>query len=83
MTYLKVSCKLKEKSELSDEALIGQLLSKLSHLKYDEKKMDIAKHIMQIQSLASKLFKLGLKVKDPILTHFIFKGLPKSLRHSM
>ena len=23
------------------------------------------------------MFKLGLKLEDPILTHFIFEGLPK------
>ena len=49
----------------------------MSHLKYDEKKMTMAKHIMHIQSLASKLFKLGLNLEDPILTHFIFEGLSK------
>ncbi|KAL8140365.1 hypothetical protein V2J09_006386 [Rumex salicifolius] len=76
-TTKKYLAKLKEKFEPSDKALIGQLLSELSHYKYDEKKADMAKHIMHIQSLASKLFKLGLKIEDPILTHFIFEGLPK------
>ena len=76
-TSKKFLAKLKEKFEPSDKALIGQMLSELSHLKYDEKKMDMAKHIMHIQTLASKLFKLGLKLEDPILTHFIFEGLPK------
>ncbi|CAH9069044.1 unnamed protein product [Cuscuta europaea] len=76
-TSKKYLAKLKEKFEPSDKALIGKLLSELSHCKYDEKKTDMAKHIMHMQSLSSKLFKLGLKIEDPILTHFIFEGLPK------
>ena len=37
----------------------------------------MTKYTMHMQSLASQLFKLGLKIEGPILTHFIFEGLPK------
>ena len=58
-TSKKYLAKLKEKFEPSDKALIGQLLSKLSHIKYVEKKMDMAKHIIQNSKFSIKVVQIG------------------------
>ena len=52
-TTKKYLAKLKEKFQPSDKALIGKLLSELSHYKFDEKHNDMTKYTMHMQSLAS------------------------------
>ena len=59
-----------------DKAVAGKLMAELTTTRYDGTKT-MQQHVLDMENLAAKLAKLGMKVEESFLVQFILNFLPK------